>query len=93
MAQREVVSTGFVQKVNPVNRTPDYDPRTAEHLWVVITCYQIDPERWNSDDPTVIPILDVENLLSVTGVGCYYCEEYYTPRLGRRRCPGVGRTA
>lgn len=64
------------------DRIPDYDPRAGEHLWTVLTMF-----RWGGPGVEQ-PILDSENLLTVQGPGCYYCEEVYTPRLATRRCPG-----
>lgn len=91
MTERQIVSTGFTQKVDPFDRIPDYDPRTGDHLWVVTTAYRVVPEQWHSGDPTVTPMLDMENLLSVAGPGCFYCEQVYTPLLATRRCKGEPR--
>lgn len=88
---REIVSTGQTIRVDPVDRVPDYDPRSGDHLWIVTTAYQVDPEHWRSPDPTVTPMLDHENLLSVAGPGCFYCEQVYTPQLAKRRCKGEPR--
>ena len=33
-------------------------------------------------------MLDVENLLTVEGPGCYVCEEQYSPELAVRPCTG-----
>lgn len=88
---REIVSTGFQQRVDPVDRIPDYDPRSGDHLWTITGAWRIDPARWTSPDPTVLPMLDAENLLSIAGPGCFYCEQYYTPLLASRRCKGEPR--
>lgn len=79
--------TGLHQEVSGLHRgIPDYDPRSGEHLWIVASVYRIaDPaalltEQWG--------YLDSENLLSVEGPGCYYCEQVWTARLGTRRCKG-----
>lgn len=34
------------------------------------------------------PMLDTENLLLITGPGCYYCEQPYSERVAMRRCSG-----
>lgn len=91
MVERRIVSTGHTIQVDPVDRIPDYDPRTGNHLWIVTSVYQVDPQQWRSDDPTVTPMLDHENLLSVAGPGCFYCEQVYTPLLATRRCKGEPR--
>lgn len=89
--ERQIVGTGQTVKVDPLDRIPDYDPRTGEHLWIVTTAHRVDPEQWRSGDPTATPMLDHENLLSVAGPGCYYCEQYYSPLLATRRCRGDAR--
>lgn len=69
-----------------LDRIPPYDPRSGEHLWSWAVLYRAAPDKLG--DPTHTPILDMENLLSVAGPGCYYCEAVYTPLLASRRCPG-----
>jgi hypothetical protein len=88
MAYRKIVPTGQPIRVDPVDRIPDYDPRSGDHLWVITTAFRVDPARWSSPDPTVTPMLDHENLLSVAGPGCFYCEQVYTSLLATRRCKG-----
>ena len=90
MIERAWVSTGQVAQVEGFeSRIPDYDPRSGEHLWVVLNLYRVDPTAYA--DPTRTPMLDLENLISVEGPGCYHCEQPYTPRLASRRCPGEPR--
>lgn len=84
---RRWVSTGFTQHSRgDIDRVPDFDPRTGEHLWTIVTMYRIDPTKMS--DPTHTPLLDNETLLTVAGPVCFYCEQAYTPRLLRRRCKG-----
>ena len=70
-----------------VDRIPPFDPRSADHLWVILTMYRVDPAGFM--DPARTPMLDNENLISVTGIGCYYCEREYSPLLATRRCKPV----
>lgn len=57
--------------------------RLREHLWVATAAWAVsDPA-----DPGPL-LLDRNNLLTVPGVGCYVCEQVYSPQLARRRCPG-----
>lgn len=81
--QRAWTGTGHHQEVpGQVDRIPDFDTRTGDHLWIIITTYQ-----WGG--PTVErPTLDGENLLAVQGPCCYHCEEPWSERLAKRRCPG-----
>lgn len=89
MTGREWTGTGQHIKVDAVDRIPEFDPRTGDHLWNVIAMFRINPAA--AADPTATPMLDGENLLSILGPGCFYCEEVYTPRLALRRCRGKGK--
>lgn len=75
-------SLGQTYRVDQVDRVPDHDPRSGDHLWTIATMY-----RWGGPD-IERPTLDQENLLLLVGPGCYYCEQTYTERLATRRCPG-----
>lgn len=86
--RRRIVGTGQTVRVDPLDRIPDYDKRTGAHLWIVTGVWRVNPVQWTSGDPTVLPLLDQENPLSIAGPGCFYCEQYYTPLLAKRRCPG-----
>lgn len=56
----------------------------GDHVWTVLTAHLItDPERAVAGDL----MLDAESLVSAS-IGCYRCEQAYTPRLRHRRCPG-----
>lgn len=57
---------------------------SGDHMWVATTAHHIaDPVQALADGL----VLDAESLL-YTGVGCYVCEEPFTPRLLTRRCKG-----
>jgi hypothetical protein len=73
-----------------VDRIPDFDPRTGDHFWFMPVGYRVaDPRRFYDPDPADgPPLLDQESICLVSGIGCYYCEEMWSPRLERRRCPG-----
>lgn len=73
-----------IQRVIPgeVNRLPEYDPRSGDHLWTINLAY-----RWGGPHIET-PILDKENLLLIAGPACYHCEQGYSDRLFKRRCPG-----
>lgn len=90
MVEREWVDTGAYQHINPsgmdLDRIPDFDPRTGDHFWMVSTGYKVNPELF--DDETHTPILDRENLVTITGAFCFHCEQLYSKRLASRRCKG-----
>lgn len=91
MIERAWASTGHREHVSglEIDRIPPFDPRTGDHLWTVVTAYRVEPAGFA--DPTATPMLDRENLLSVAGPGCFYCEQPYTPLLASRRCKGEPR--
>lgn len=67
------------------DRIPAFDPRSGNHYWILITTYNVDPSLWS--DPTHTPMLDTENLVLITGPGCFYCEQHYD-QVKHRRCKG-----
>ncbi len=79
-------ATGFVERIEgAVDRIPDYDPRSGEHLWIMTGAWKVDPKTFTSGEQG---ILDHESLLIIAGPGCYYCEQKYTPWVFNRRCKG-----
>lgn len=54
----------------------------GEHYWSVIIIFRC-------VDPTAQVILDQENLRSGAEVGCFICEEPFTPALLGTVCTGV----
>lgn len=57
-------------------------PRTpGKHTWIAMSVFGVDPtaKRWH---------FDRENLISVEGPGCYWCEEPYRPGMEKTECPG-----
>ncbi len=83
----EIVTTGQLERhAGPVDRVPEYDPATREHLWITLVMYRVDPARVEAGEQL---ILDSVNLLSAgLSVGCFYCESPYAKRLTYRPCPG-----
>lgn len=90
MVQREWRSTGqTVEVAGRPDRIPDFDPRSGDHLWSWVVLYRADPSKFG--DATHTPFLDSESLLNISGPGCFYCEQTYSDRLAKRRCPGQPR--
>jgi hypothetical protein len=76
----------MVEVPGQVDRIPPFDRQRRAHLWTIMVAFRVDPERMT--DPTETPMLDGENLLTLQGPGCFYCEAAYTPVLAGRRCTG-----
>lgn len=62
-------------------------PKPGEHFWVMTAVWGIaDPAT--AFDPGVQKHLDLENLITIEGPGCFICEDVYTAELAARPCPG-----
>ena len=57
--------------------------RLREHLWIATAVWAV-PEPGRPEPH----LLDRESLLIAPEVGCWVCEERYSPRLETRRCAG-----
>lgn len=68
-----------------IDRIPDYDPNLRNHFWIVIAVYRVDPKKWFSGTDNY---LDLENLVGLQGIGCYYCEKMYTEKEYHSKCKG-----
>lgn len=79
-----VRSTGIHIKATHKYRAPAMpETRPGKHLWVIAGMWRVDPRQVNEVH------LDLENLISIEGPGCYHCEQAYTPELAARSCEGV----
>jgi hypothetical protein len=62
---------------------PDYDPVAKEHYWAMILTFKVNPEKVDLEGTA---FLDHENLVSVAGVCCYYCQRLFSPEIAKMRC-------
>lgn len=69
----------------PKKELPEYDPRSGAHFWAMFGVWKIDPEKITMGGKSY---LDHENLMSIQGPACLFCEQLYTPYLATRRCKG-----
>lgn len=53
----------------------------GEHLWIVMAAWKVDPATLVGGSNVY---LDHENLVTMSQLGCYWCEEEYTKRLAFR---------
>lgn len=59
--------------------------RQGEHLFTVVGV-------WRVTDPAAPTLdLDIENLMTIQGPGCFICEQPYEPGLEHLPCPGEPR--
>jgi hypothetical protein len=78
-------STGFTERIEDTrHKIPEFDFRTGDHFWIMITSYKVDPVKAMQGEQ----LMDHESLVSVAGPCCYYCELPYTKTLASRRCKG-----
>lgn len=63
------------------NDPPGVPPRVpGQHLWMVFGGWRVRPQAEGD------VILDTENLLTLAGPACYWCEELHTPELESSPC-------
>lgn len=67
-------------------RNPDFpEQRPGVHLWTTMHLYRCaEPEADQF-------FADMENLITIEGPGCYWCEEPYTRDLAGKPCKGESR--
>lgn len=82
-------SSGVKQKVE-LNRLPGTDIHytPGEHLWIVAGCWKVNPATFRADQDIH---LDVENLLEISGPGCFVCEQNWSWVIASKPCPGEPR--
>lgn len=92
MIEREMRGVGqqYADESVWTRRIPPFDPRSGDHYWIIPVAFRVDPAHWAAaqHDPTITPMLDLENLAEISPPGCYHCERLWTPELARRRCKG-----
>lgn len=81
-----VRSMGIKQQV-PSSKLPgtDIEITPGEHLWVVAAAWRVNPATFKAGDEMH---LDTENLLHISGVGCYVCEREWSWPVASKPCPG-----
>ncbi len=89
-ATKFVQGTGFVQEAVQKYGANIPVPPKGEHLWTITGLWKInEPSKVASSDQPVQ--LDLENLLTIDGPGCYVCEQMWTPEIEKQPCPGEQR--
>ena len=77
-----IESSGVRIEVKGFVGAPLPERKPGEHMWVVLVMFRVNPtaDRY---------ALDRENLLSVEGPGCFWCEKKWTPELAAQPCRDV----
>lgn len=79
---RAVSSTGLRVQARQKWNADIPDPAPGRHQWTVTG-------MWLVTDPTEEQLnLDLENLVTLVGPGCFVCEETYSAELAAKPCPG-----
>mgnify|MGYP001569789450 CR=1 FL=1 len=79
MSLRVTVGGPTVEAVQHHHGTlPEQVP--GQHLWICVAMYRVKPAI------SVEYHLDTENLLTIEGPGCYWCEEPWTEAVAKTPC-------
>lgn len=79
---RTATSTGLQIEARHRHRAHIPDPIPGQHMWTVIG-------MWRVTDPAGDQLnLDVENLMTLEGPGCFTCEQPFSPEFAAAPCPG-----
>lgn len=93
-------STGAQQEATPHRQRVGFDRHLAlyeqalanrTHMWHVLVQHTASPRFLDAVDGNQLDgpgLLDVDTLLGPPMVGCFVCEQSYSPQLRRTRCPG-----
>lgn len=82
-----VRSTGLKLQARHRYGQPMPTPALGEHLWTILGVWRItDPAV--SRDPAGEMHLDLENLLTLEGPGCFVCEQAWSLDVAAAPCPG-----
>lgn len=76
-----VTSTGITIESKHKHHKQMTDPGQGKHLWTVVGCWSVQPGKTGYN-------LDIENLLTIEGPGCFKCEQPYTSELAAEPCKG-----
>ena len=77
---RITVANEFKQVAQTLFKVP---PHEGVHYWIIMTTFSVDPMKIFENGEV---LLDHENLVSVSYVGCYHCHEPYSKSKVGTRC-------
>jgi len=76
-----VRSTGIKAYNDGSKVNAPYPPFTGRHLWTFLGVWKVDNPAASHQN------FDMENLITVSGPGCFWCEQVWDPTMGSK-CPG-----
>jgi hypothetical protein len=86
VAERRWSTTDVVEEIpSEIDKIPDFDARSGNHLWLMHAAFKVDPATWSKHGPS--PRLDSHALVALAGPGCFYCEQPYQ-LVKHSRCKG-----
>lgn len=91
VGEQHVDTTRLGALAGKLEAAEDYARKSRTHLWIVTVLHQASEKLLDKHDGNPTdgpPILDQDTMLLAPMVGCFVCEQAYSPRLRRRRCPG-----
>lgn len=65
-------------------RDPLADVGPTDHVWALFAMFRVDINTVFDGQSH----LDTENLVTISGPGCYRCEQTYTAAIAAAPCPG-----
>lgn len=78
----EINNLGFPTEAVHKHRAPLPKQEPGKHLWIVTGLWKVTPT------PVAKFILDTENLITIDGPGCFWCEQLYRPGAEAVPCKG-----
>lgn len=91
---QEVTGHRQEQAERKLDAAREYAIKSNTHMWGVYVMHHATDQLldvYDGRSGDALPMLDADTLLMRPVLGCFVCEEPYTPRDRRRRCPGEPR--
>jgi len=85
MADTRVVLDDNVTEVTDRHHRKIEYPPAGEHLWALLGVFRV---QLSGVDRAGRVCLDVRNLLTIDGPGCFVCEQIWSEEVADAPCPG-----
>ena len=84
MEDMKAAVDGLIEVTDQYHREIEHPP-AGEHLWTFLGVFQV---QWPTPVRTGRVSLGGSNLLSITGPGCFVCEQHWSEEVAAAACPG-----